>query len=403
MKKILVGQSGGPTAVINSSLYGVIKEAEARDCTVYGMINGIEGFLEDRYVDLTELGKEIDFELLKHTPASFLGSCRYKLPEKMTEIVYRLIFEKFDRLGIDIVLYIGGNDSMDTVDKLSRYADEIESDIKFIGIPKTIDNDLVVTDHCPGYGSAAKFVASTVRNIVWDAGVYDRPVVTIVEIMGRHAGWLTAASVLARTENEYNPFLIYLPEIDFDLSVFLKDVKAALAKSKSVVVCISEGIKDSADKLICEYEDESTMDQFGHKMLAGAGKVLEHFIKNSIGCKCRSIELNLPQRCFSQMASVADLEEAELVGRTGVKHAVNGQSGSMVAMIRSKEEPYSISYEMVPVTDVCNLEKKFPSDWIKRGNDIDDRFLDYVTPLIQGEKEVVYENGLPRLLKPIYR
>lgn len=403
MKKILVGQSGGPTAVINSSLYGVIKEAESRDCEVYGMVNGIEGFLEDKYVNLTEKGGEVDFELLKNTPASYLGSCRYKLPENLNEIVYRLLFEKFVKLGIDIVLYIGGNDSMDTVDKLSRYAHEIESDIKFIGVPKTIDNDLVITDHCPGYGSAAKFVAGTVRDIVWDAGVYDRPVVTIVEIMGRHAGWLTAASVLARTEHEFNPFLIYLPEIDFDLSIFLRDVKDALTKSKSVVVCISEGIKDSAGKLICEYEDESTMDQFGHKMLAGAGKVLEHFIKSSIGCKCRSIELNLPQRCFAQMASTTDIEEAEMAGRTGVKHAINGQSGSMVALVRAKEPPYQISFEMVPVTDVCNLEKKFPTDWIKRGNDIGDRFVDYVMPLIQGEHQVEFEDGLPKLLRPIYR
>lgn len=401
MKRILVGQSGGPTAVINSSLYGVIMEAKEQGCEVYGMINGIEGFLEEKYIDLT--GQDVDYELLKCTPASYLGSCRYKLPENLNEIVYRLLFEKFKKLAIDIVLYIGGNDSMDTVDKLSRYADEIESDIKFIGIPKTIDNDLVETDHCPGYGSAAKFVAGTVRDVVWDAGVYDRPVVTIVEIMGRHAGWLTAASVLARTEYEKNPLLIYLPEIDFDLSSFLRDVKDALEQSRSVVVCVSEGIKDAAGKLICEYEDESVMDQFGHKMLAGAGKVLEHFIKSSIGCKCRSIELNLPQRCFAQMTSAKDIEEAEIVGRTGVAKALKGQSGSMVAMIRAREEGYNISYEMVPVTDVCNLEKKFPSDWIVNGNDISDKFYDYVEPLIQGEHTVEFEGGLPRLLKPAYK
>lgn len=401
MKKILVGQSGGPTSVINASLYGVIKEAELNGCTVYGMINGIEGFLEGQYVDLS--AEDVDYELLKSTPASYLGSCRYKLPENLNESVYKLLFEKFAKLSIDVVLYIGGNDSMDTVDKLSRYADEIESDIKFIGIPKTIDNDLVVTDHCPGYGSASKFVASTIRDIVWDAGVYDRPVVTIVEIMGRHAGWLTASSVLARTEFEKNPLLIYLPEVDFDLSNFLRDVKEALTISKSVVVCVSEGIKDADGKLICEYEDESTMDQFGHKMLAGAGKVLEHFIKNGIGCKCRSIELNLPQRCFSQMASATDLLEAELAGRTGVKHGLKGQSGSMVALIRGASEEYNLSYEMVPVTDVCNLEKKFPSDWIVGGNDISPRFLDYVKPLIQGEHEVVFEDGLPKLLKPAHK
>lgn len=404
MRNILVGQSGGPTAVINASLYGVAMEAREQGIHVYGMMNGIEGFLEDNVVNMSDYSRMKDFERLRITPASFLGSCRYKLPEDLNDEVYRILFQKFEDMEIDAVFYIGGNDSMDTVDKLSRYAKENEKKICFVGVPKTIDNDLPVTDHTPGYGSTAKFVASTVRDIVWDAGVYSRPVVTIVELMGRNAGWVTAASMLARTSYESNPALIYLPEEDFDLTDFIRDVKKELTKFNSVVVCVSEGIHDSTGKLICEYGEEVATDRFGHKMLAGCGKVLERYVKRSMDVKCRSIELNLPQRSSAVMSSATDTQEAEAAGRFAVKCALNGgvaNSGKMVSFTR-KDNPYEIIYELIDVNLVCNKEKEFPKKWIIGGNDISTEFLEYVRPLIQGENEIQFENGLPKLMKPIY-
>ena len=404
MRNILVGQSGGPTAVINASLYGVAMEAREMGVHVYGMLNGIEGFLEDRIINLSDYSRKKEFELLKTTPASFLGSCRYRLPEELNDAIYRILFQKFEDMEIDAVFYIGGNDSMDTVDKLSRYAKEHGHKICFMGVPKTVDNDIVITDHCPGYGSAAKFVAASVRNIVWDAGVYARPVVTIVEVMGRNAGWLTAASLLARTSYEPNPMLIYLPEEDFDLTDFLRDVKKALAVNNSVVVCVSEGIKDSTGKLICEYGEESAVDQFGHKMLAGCGKILERFVKRSIGCKCRSIELNLPQRCSAMLSSRTDADEAEAAGRYAVNCIVNGgitNTGKMVSFKRT-DHPYNIEYELVKVDRVCNKEKPFPKKWIISGNDVSTDFLEYLRPLIKGESKVKTENGIPKLMKPAY-
>lgn len=406
MRNILVGQSGGPTAVINSSLYGITMAAKEKGVNVYGMLHGIEGFLEDNYINLTELAdsNEEEFELLKTTPASFLGSCRYKLPEDLNDSVYRIIFEKLNELKIDAFFYIGGNDSMDTADKLSRYAKEHKENIVFMGVPKTIDNDLVITDHCPGYGSTAKYIASTVRNIVWDSGVYSRPVVTIVELMGRNAGWVTAASMLARTPYEKNPMLIYLPEVDFDITEFIKDVKHALTLSSTLVICVSEGIHDDTGKLICEYGEEASTDRFGHKMLTGCGKVLERYIKQSIDCKSRTIELSLTQRAGTDLISATDSSEAENAGRTAFNAAYNDgmeATGKMVAFTRS-DNPYTIEYELVPVKKVCNKEKFFPKKWIINGNDISEEFLNYVLPLIQGEPELRYENGTPKLMKPAY-
>lgn len=404
MRNILIGQSGGPTAVINSSLYGIAMEAREQGIHVYGMVNGIEGFLEDNIVNVSDYSRMKDFELLKITPASFLGSCRYKLPEDLNDSVYRILFKKFEDMEIDAVFYIGGNDSMDTVDKLSRYAKEKKIKMCFMGVPKTVDNDLPVTDHTPGYGSVAKYVASTVRNIVWDAGVYARPVVTIIELMGRNAGWVTASSMLARTSYERNPMLIYLPEEDFDITDFLRDVKAALKIKSSVVVCVSEGIHDNTGKLICEYGEETTTDRFGHKMLAGCGKILERYIKKSMDCKCRSIELNLPQRSSAVMTSATDAQEAELAGRFALNCVLNGgmtHNGKMVSFKRS-DNPYNIDYELIAVSRVCNKEKLFPKKWIINGNDISTDFLDYVRPLIQGENVIHYENGLPKLMRPAY-
>lgn len=399
-KNIIVGQSGGPTAVINASLYGVIQEGLAHPdeigC-VYGMINGIEGFLADKYMNLSsDLSKE-ELELLKLTPAAYLGSCRFKLPEDFSSEFYSTLFKKLERLEIGAFFYIGGNDSMDTVSKLSRYAKGIGSDIRFIGIPKTIDNDLVLTDHTPGYGSAAKYVASTVREITLDASVYQQKAVTIVEIMGRHAGWLTAASALARKCEGDNPLLIYLPEAPFEFEQFASDLKEAFEKSNTVIVCISEGIVDSAGRFICEYANEAQLDTFGHKMLTGSGKILENYIRNQFHVKVRSVELNVSQRCSGMCVSAADIEEAALAGKAGVVSALQGETGKMVAFVRDAEaSEYQLTCSLVDVNEVCNLEKTFPTAWITRhGSDIGPEFLDYARPLIQGEVSRKMENGLP--------
>ena len=330
-KNVIVGQSGGPTAVINASLYGVVNEALNRKDSfgaVFGMINGIEGFAEGRVMDMEELKRSGELELVKTTPGSYLGSCRYKLPKDLNDEVYPKLFERFKEYDIGYFFYIGGNDSMDTVSKLSRYAEMVGSDICFLGIPKTIDNDLVNTDHTPGFGSAAKYVASTVREIAVDASVYDnKKSVTIVEIMGRHAGWLTAASALARKFEGDNPVLIYLPEVAFDTERFIQDVSASLEKVSNVIVCISEGINDGKGTFICELASEVGVDTFGHKMLTGSGKYLENLIKDRLGVKVRSVELNVSQRCSSAMLSATDLQEAVDSGAYGVKCALHGESG----------------------------------------------------------------------------
>ena len=351
-KNILVGQSGGPTAVINASLYGVIAEGmnhlDEID-HVYGMVHGLEGFLKDDYMDLSEELTQKELELLKLTPAAYLGSCRYKLPSDLTAPTYPTVFEKLEALNIGYFFYIGGNDSMDTVSKLSRYGAQIGSSIRFVGIPKTIDNDLFLTDHTPGYGSAAKYVASTVREIALDAAAYHQPAVTVIELMGRHAGWLTAASVLARKDKGDNPLLIYLPESGFDFKSFARDLSAALQTQPNVVVCVSEGICDSSGRLICEYNDEAKLDNFGHKMLTGCGKVLENFVHNHFGIKARSVELNVCQRCSALISSAADIEEASLAGSFGVRAALSGATGKMVAFERTCDTPYTMDCSLVDV------------------------------------------------------
>lgn len=397
-RNILVGQSGGPTAVINSSLYGVWKEGKAHPeaiGTIYGMVNGISGFLEEHILDLTALPEE-QARLWRTTPAAYLGSCRYKLPENLDDAVYPLIFEKLQKYQIGYVLYIGGNDSMDTVSKLSRYGNKIGSDIRFLGVPKTIDNDLVLTDHTPGFGSAAKYVAAMVRQMVMDSEVYNTQSVTIIEIMGRAAGWLTAASVLARRFEGDNPVLIYLPEIAFDIEAMLSRLQALLLVKKNIIICVSEGIHDAEGRLICEYEKEIGADVFGHKNLTGCGKVLENIIKDRLGIKVRSVELNITQRCSATMASLVDVDEADLCGQEGVRLALKGKSGLMVSMRRSSADPYTITYEGVDVNQVCNQEKLVPAAWVtKEGTDLDKAFIEYVYPLIQGESMPPMREGLP--------
>lgn len=400
MKNMIVGQSGGPTAVINGSLYGVVSEGFKHPESiehVYGMINGIEGFLSNQIMDMHPLLKNGDLELIRTTPGSYLGSCRYKLPEDLNDPVYPELFQKFEDYNIGYFFYIGGNDSMDTVSKLSRYAAKIQSPIRVIGVPKTIDNDLVETDHTPGFGSAAKFVATTVREIAIDASVYDnKKSVTIVEIMGRHAGWLTAASALARKFEGDNPVLIYLPEVAFNQEEFLEKVKKALEATPNLVVCVSEGINDGNGTFICEFASDVGVDTFGHKMLTGSGKYLENLIKEKLGVKVRSVELNVSQRCSSSCLSKTDLDEADHSGSFAVNAALNGETGKMISFVRTNTSPYELSFSTADVNIICNQEKAVPLSWItKDGSDVTDEFIRYAAPLIQGSVDVPTENGLP--------
>ena len=401
-KNLIVGQSGGPTAVINSSLYGVVSEGlrhPEQIQHIYGMVNGIEGFLAGTVLDFATALPGSSLEKLKTTPGAYLGSCRYKLPESLEDPVYPRLFQKFREMNIGWFFYIGGNDSMDTVSKLSRYAAQTGSDIRIIGEPKTIDNDLVHTDHTPGFGSAARYVASTVREITIDANVYEKKSVTIVEIMGRHAGWLTAASALARKYKGDNPLLIYLPETTFDQEAFLKAVEKSFEKNCNVIVCVSEGIHDAEGTFICEYDSSVGTDTFGHKMLAGCGKYLENLVRSRLGVKARSVELNVSQRCSVSMMSATDQMEAVTAGNFGVQAALNGETGKMVSFLRETgtDGSYSMKCSLEDVNDICNEEKTVPADWITAdGSDVTQDFLDYAAPLIQGTVEIpLGTDGLP--------
>lgn len=397
---LIVGQSGGPTAVINSSLYGVVSEGFRHPDAighVYGMVNGIAGFLEGNVLDFAQELPGGQLERLKTTPGAYLGSCRYKLPEDLEDPVYPQLFARFEELNIGYFFYIGGNDSMDTVSKLSRYARKTGSSLIVLGEPKTIDNDLILTDHTPGYGSAARYVASTVREIATDASVYNANSVTIVEIMGRHAGWLTAAGALARRFPEDNPRLLYLPETAFDEEEFLARIQDAFSSTKTVVVCVSEGIHDASGKFICEYENSVGTDTFGHKMLAGCGKYLENLVRSRLGVKARSIELNVPQRCSAALMSKTDQQEAILAGQFGVQAALKGETGKMIAFSRSSQSPYQLHCTLEDVDRICNQEKTVPLDWITEdGSDVTGDFLEYALPLIQGTVEIPMDDqGLP--------
>ena len=403
LKNLLVGQSGGPTAVINSSLYGVAAEARLHPekiGTCYGMVNGIEGFLKGRVLDFDQALPGEELKGLLTTPGAYLGSCRYKLPEDPDDPVYSRLFEKFEEMGIGYFLYIGGNDSMDTVSKLSRYGRKTGSSIVVLGEPKTIDNDLVLTDHTPGFGSAARYVASTVREIAVDAGVYDTRSVTIVEIMGRHAGWLTAASVLARKFTGDNPLLVYLPEVPFDKEAFLEKIEECFSVNNAVVVCVSEGIRDKDGVFVCEYDSEAGLDSFGHKMLAGCGKYLERLVRGRLGVKARSVELNVSQRCSVSMLSAADRQEAVMAGRYGVQAALNKETGKMISFIRESDVPYSLVCGREDVDRICNKEKPVPLTWITgEGTDLSEDFLKYVKPLVKGNVQIpADEDGLPRFV-----
>ena len=400
---IAVAQSGGPTCAINASLVGVFSEAlkEPSIDAIFGSINGIEGMIDDPLIDLkTMIRTNEDMEMLLQTPSTVLGSCRYKLKDwHDDDTVYQKIIHCFEQRQIGAFFYIGGNDSMDTVSKLSRYAAMIGSDIRIIGEPKTIDNDLVHTDHTPGFGSAARYVASTVREITLDANVYEKKSVTIVEIMGRHAGWLTAASALARKYTGDNPLLIYLPETAFDTEEFLKKTETCFEKNCNVVVCVSEGIHDNKGTFICEYDNSVGTDTFGHKMLAGCGKYLENLVRSRLGVKARSIELNVSQRCSASMLSDTDRQEAITAGIFGVQAALKGETGKMVSFIRQEtsEGVYQMRCGLEDVNEICNEEKTVPLSWISQdGSDVTEDFIHYARPLIQGNVELpMGEDGLP--------
>lgn len=397
---VIVGQSGGPTAVINSSLAGVFKTAKDRGAKkIYGMRHGIKGFLDGQYVDLSEHIKNgLDIELLKRTPSSYLGSCRYKLPDlDQGKDIYENIFARLNELEIEYFFYIGGNDSMDTIKKLSDYAKTIKSDIKFIGVPKTIDNDLAVTDHTPGFGSAAKYIGTITKEVIRDGLVYDVECVTILEIMGRNAGWLTGAAALAKGEDSEGPDMICLPEVTFDIDKFIQQVKDIQKKKKSVVIAVSEGIKLADGRYVCELSDNiDSVDAFGHKSLSGTAKFLANTVAKELGCKTRAIEFSTLQRCASHISSRVDITEAFQVGGAAVKAAFEGETGKMIILKRVSDDPYQCTTDISDINQVANIEKKVPESWItKDGTYVSDEFISYIKPLIQAELAPMMVEGIP--------
>ena len=396
IQNCMVAQSGGPTVAINASLAGVIKGAAGCYGTVYGSVNGILGILNEHYLNLSEImeADENALERLIHTPAMYLGSCRFKLPDFMDDdSSYNYIFKQFEKLNIGAFFYIGGNDSMDTVAKLSAYAASIGNDIRIIGVPKTIDNDLIMTDHTPGFGSAAKYIASSIREIAYDTYIYDLESVNIIEIMGRDAGWLTAASVLARNEFSLAPHLIYLPEVAFDKEQFITDLKEMVKKYKNVIVAVSEGIRDKDGNYISA--TNAAADKFGHAQLSGAGKTLEYLVKEKLGIKVRSVEVNVLQRCAGHMASMTDLTESFLSGKHAVVLAKNGESAQMVSLHRLSNAPYTYELSNTPVSEVANQAKEVPVSWITPDHhDVTAEMIAYLKPLVAGEVPTDYADGI---------
>ena len=409
MKKLVgnavVGQSGGPSSAINATLAGIVRgvwNSEINDgCInkIYGMRNGIEGFLEEKLLPIGEILNEENIVTLEHTPAAALGSCRKKLPSpsENTEIYEKIlaIFKKYD---IRYFFYIGGNDSMDTVAKLSEFMSSRDYDMRVVGVPKTIDNDLMITDHSPGYGSAAKFVSTTMQEIIRDCAVYRTPAVTIVEIMGRNAGWLAAASDVGRFAGGVSPDAVYFPERNFDMEKFFSDVENALKKHPNVVVAVSEGVRFADGGYVGEDKQSGVVDVFGHKYLAGAGKVLESKIKVRFGCKVRSIELSLPQRCAAHIASATDISESVRLGQSAVSAACqDGASGEMMLYRRVSNSPYVCEIEHADIRGIANEIQWLHDDFINdTDNGITKACAEYIIPLIEGEAYPEYNNGIPR-------
>ena len=400
---VIVGQSGGPTSVINSSLVGVFQGAKRAGCgKIYGMRNGLEGLLQERYVELNDCIKnDLDIEILKRTPSSFLGTCRYKLPHyEKDSAVYEKLFAILKKLDIKHFFYIGGNDSMDTIKKLAEYASKINSDITFMGVPKTIDNDLDKTDHTPGYGSAAKYVASAMKEIILDTDTYTTDSITIVEIMGRNAGWLTASSALARTEDCTGPDLIYLPETPFSYDKFVSDILEVKKHKSSAIIALSEGIRNADGQYICETQkDDMKLDVFGHKMLGETALFLSDMVGKDTGMKSRGIVFSTLQRCASHIVSRRDITEAYDAGATAVAAALAGKTGKMVIFKRISNDPYKVFTETHDIGDIANVEKTVPKEWItQNGTYVSQEFIDYARPLIIGELTPFMVDGLPRHL-----
>ena len=400
MKNIIVGQSGGPTAVINSSIAGVYKQAKELGINhIYGMVHGIEGFLNEDIIDLDEyLSNNDNYELLKRTPSAFLGSCRYKLPKiEGNEDVYEKIFNILEKWEIDALFYTGGNDSMDTIKMLSDYAASHNKTQKFMGIPKTIDNDLPITDHCPGYGSAAKYIATSLKEIIRDNASFgkSRLTVCIVEIMGRHAGWLTAAAALAKDDTCEGVDAIYLPEKTFDLNEFLNNIKELSKTKSSIVIAVSEGIQTADGKFVCELGDDNrAVDAFGHKQLSGCASTLANIVQKETGLKTRAIEFSTLQKAATHLASLTDINEAEEVGMKAVIEANNGKTGMMITLERTNNNPYKCTTNIYDIHNIANVEKKVPEEWINN-NQMTDEFITYAKPLIQGELLPIFKDGLP--------
>ena len=402
---VIVGQSGGPTAVINSSLAGVYRTAVDRGAKkVYGMLYGIQGLLDEQYVDLSKfIRSDLDVEILKRTPSAFLGTCRYKLPDiHENQDICVKIFEILNKLNIECFIYIGGNDSMDTIKKLSDYAILTGQSQKFVGVPKTIDNDLALTDHTPGYGSAAKYIATSTKEVIRDGlgFSYKKQQVIIIEIMGRNAGWLTGAAALSRGEDCDGPDLIYLPELTFDIEKFTAKVRKLLTRKDVVVVAVSEGIRIQDGRYVSELGSASDyVDAFGHKQLTGTASYLANVIHRDIGCKTRAVEFSTLQRSAAHLASRVDVNEAFMVGGAAVKAADEGDSGKMVVIDRVSDDPYQCATGIYDVHKIANGEKMVPREWItKDGTYVTEEFIDYVRPLIQGDSPSVMVDGIPRHL-----
>ncbi len=397
----IIGQSGGPTAVINASALGVIETALKTGCItrVLGAEHGIKGVLNDRLFDM---GKEDpqELSLLRYTPSSALGSCRYKMADPdVDDTDYKRIYEIFKKYDVRYFFYNGGNDSMDTCNKISKYMQKSGYECRVIGIPKTIDNDLFGTDHCPGYASAAKYIATSCMEVYHDARVYDTGMVVIIEIMGRHAGWLTAASAIASAYGA-GPDLIYLPEVDFDMDKYLSDLERIYKEKGNCLIAVSEGIHYSDGSFVSDAKT-STTDGFGHAQLGGLSALLTELAKARTGAKCRGIELSLLQRCAAHLASETDIEESYMAGKAAVENAVIGVTDKMIAFERVVENgKYVCKTRLLPLTEVANYEKKIPAEWINaEGNGVNQQFIDYALPLIQGEPKRVLVDSLPHFAR----
>ncbi len=398
----IFGQSGGPTSVINASAAGVFTEALKQQGVinkVFGAAHGIRGILDENFFDMSE-EDPYELELMKTTPSSALGSVRYKLADaKDDDTDYRKLLEVFKKYDIRYFFYNGGNDSMDTCNKISKFMQNSGYECRVMGVPKTIDNDLYGTDHCPGYSSAAKYIATSTMEVYLDARVYDTGIITVLEIMGRNAGWLTAASALASYKG-YGPDLIYLPEIDFEIDKMLDDVKRIYAQTKKVIIAVSEGVKTKDGKYIPELVGDVETDAFGHKQMGGTAMVLAEYLKKETGSKVRAIEFSLLQRCAAHIASKSDVEESFKAGQTAVQAAVEGKSDFMVGFERVSSVPYVCEMKLIPLSDVANTERKIPRNWInEEGNFVNNKFIEYALPLIAEDSTPPKEDGLPRFAR----